>query len=137
MCTCGASEAKRHAAQHATRIFTAHAHFSASVFFEVWFPVGTQAGEPQPETAPSVVGPTDSFDLVEVVAWVGGGLEDLTPICTHDRQRVVFLWQRNFARPREGRAPKLDVVLSLWTTLTTKKLGPLRGRCTASIVLRK
>ena len=32
MCTCGASEAKRHAAQHATRIFTAHAHLSASTF---------------------------------------------------------------------------------------------------------
>ena len=32
VCTCGASEAKRHAAQHATRIFTAHAHLSASAF---------------------------------------------------------------------------------------------------------
>ena len=32
VCTCGASEAKRHAAQHATRIFTAHAHLSASTF---------------------------------------------------------------------------------------------------------
>ena len=27
------------------------------------------ASEPPPETAPSVVGPTESFDLVEVVAW--------------------------------------------------------------------
>ena len=33
MCTCGASEAKRHAAQHATRIFTAHVNLSASAFF--------------------------------------------------------------------------------------------------------